>query len=341
MVESPHSCVTMPNRTYQAYVRSEIKKIAKLVGFAGNRLGELEIIVAELTSNLVKHTTGGGEILIKKIKDETEYTGIELICIDSGPGMSVPLKMMQDGISTTKTLGQGLGAIKRLSDEFDLYTLKGWGTIVLSRLFLVKPAVVNTKKIDVKVLMVSKPGEIACGDRWDVILKGSVLKFIIADGLGHGIHAQEASVKAIESFRANQKMAPDDALIAIDAAIRKTRGAVINITQVDFSTCEMTYCGVGNISSKVVSGKTKSFISYNGIIGHSIPNTMNNHVYKWEKQDVLVLHSDGINTRWDIQKYPQILFCDGSIVAAALYKDNKRGNDDVTIGVIRQKHSSV
>ncbi|MDN3657244.1 SpoIIE family protein phosphatase [Ferruginibacter paludis] len=338
MVESPHISLTMPNRSYQSFVRSEIKKIAKQVGFAGSRLGELEIVVAELTSNLVKHTTGGGELLVKKIEDATGFTGIELICIDSGPGMRLPVKMMLDGVSTTKTPGQGLGAIKRLSDEFDLYTLKGWGTIVLARLFLVKPLAVKQKKTVAKVIMISKPGETACGDRWDVIAKGNLLKFIIADGLGHGIHAEEASVEAIKTFRINQKMAPDEALIAIHAAIRKTRGAVINITHVDTGAGELTYCGVGNISSKVVSARNKSFISYNGIIGHSIPNTMNNHVYKWEKQDTLIMHSDGINTRWDIQKYPQVQYYDGTILAAALYKDNKRGNDDITIAVIRQNN---
>lgn len=294
MVESPHISITMPNRSYQAYVRSEIKKIARQIGFAGNNLAQLEIIVAELTTNLVKHATGGGEILVRKIKCENELTGIELICLDAGPGMSSPLKMMQDGISTTKTLGQGLGAIMRLSDEFDLYTLKGWGTIVLSRLFLVKPIAIAEKKIDVQVIMISKPGETACGDRWDVIFKGNVLKFIIVDGLGHGIHAQDASTEAIESFRNYQHMEPNEALIAIHAAIRKTRGAVINITCIDFGAGAMSYCGVGNISSRVVSGKNKSFISYVGIVGHTMPSAINNHVYQWEKQDVLVIHSDGI-----------------------------------------------
>ena len=43
--------------------------------------------------------------------------------------------MMQDGMSTTNTMGHGLGSIKRLSDTFELYSQPGWGTIILSRIY--------------------------------------------------------------------------------------------------------------------------------------------------------------------------------------------------------------
>jgi anti-sigma regulatory factor (Ser/Thr protein kinase) len=77
--------------------------------FSGHRLGELELIIAEITSNLVKHATKGGMILARIIQDEGG--GMELIAIDNGPGMLMPAKMMEDGQSTKRTLGQGLGAV--------------------------------------------------------------------------------------------------------------------------------------------------------------------------------------------------------------------------------------
>jgi len=339
MAEPLHHLIKIPNRTYQSFARSEIKKLAKEAGFTGSILGEVEIIAAEFTSNLSKHTTEGGEILVKKLMSNNVSIGIEFLCIDNGPGISSPTKMMEDGISTTKTLGQGLGAIQRISDEFQIYSQKDWGTVILSRKFLDKKVTGKLRWVQLNVIAVPKNGEIVSGDSWGYVLKGSHFKFIIADGLGHGFNAAVAASEAIKSFRIHHTLHPDETLRRIHQDIKKTRGAVINITHIDFNQDLMTYCGVGNISAKLISlpVRNKSFVSYNGIIGHSTPTSIANHSYKWEENDILLFHSDGLKSRWDINKYPSIQKYDGSIIAAALYKDHLRGNDDVTIVVIRSK----
>ena len=130
MADLPHSKYSLPDRSYQGLVRSELKKLAETAGFHGHRLGETEIVIAEITSNLVKHAAKGGDILARVINSPSR--GIEFIAIDDGPGMLKPLKMMEDGLSTSNTLGQGLGAIRRLSNEFDLYSIPRWGTILYS-----------------------------------------------------------------------------------------------------------------------------------------------------------------------------------------------------------------
>ena len=336
MANTPHTFISIPNRTYQAIARAEIKKIANTVGFSPNRLAEIEIIVAEITSNLVKHTKSGGEIFVKTISDDNP--GIELISIDAGPGMESVFKMMQDGVSSTNTMGQGLGAIKRLSDEFDIYSLKDWGTILVSRIYVNPPAIQKKKPVEVRVLMVSKEGESFCGDNYHCsINKANQLKFILSDGLGHGKEAALAANGSIQSFLENPVPPPNEQIKRIHAAVKTTRGAVINLSYVDFTNKQIMYCGVGNISSKIFSaGKNRNCISYNGIVGHSIPHTLKNHVMQWSKTDILILHSDGLSTRWELQKYPMITRHDYSIIAAALYKDHCRKNDDVTIAVIGQ-----
>lgn len=335
MVNEPHVHIELPDRTYQAMARSAVKKIAVEIGFEKNRLAQFEIITAEITSNLSKHTKSGGQLLVKKLADK-ENPGIEIISIDAGPGMEIPKKMLEDGVSTSRTLGQGLGAIKRLSDEFDLYSIKDWGTILLSRFYLKVPQKKKQDIVDCKIVMLSKDKEKVCGDGWDAIIKGSKVKFIIADGLGHGAGAHEATQQAIESFRKHSKLQPDELLREIHTDIKKTRGAVINISYIDFKNKQIAYSGVGNISSKIISySKTKSCVSYNGIVGHTIPNSLNTHTYPYELSDMLILNSDGISGRWDIQKYPFITKHDGSIIAAALYKDFTRKTDDVSVAVIR------
>jgi anti-sigma regulatory factor (Ser/Thr protein kinase) len=123
MADYQHRLFALPDRTYQGLVRSELRKLAESAGFKGHRLGEVEIIIAEITSNLVKYAQKKPFILARVIQDEGG--GIELIAIDQGPGMRMPAKMMEDGLSTQNTLGQGLGAIRRLSHVFDLYSMAG------------------------------------------------------------------------------------------------------------------------------------------------------------------------------------------------------------------------
>lgn len=336
MVNAPHKSIVMPNRTYQAMARAEIKKIAQSIGFAGHRLGELEIVIAEITSNLSKHAANGGQLLVKEINDG-KSSGIEIISIDNGPGIAVPGKMLEDGISTSNTLGQGLGAIRRLSDEFDFYSRKEWGTILLSRVFIKKTqGYTRPRSIDVKVVMVAKSGEEDCGDNWTAVRKGHLLKFALLDGLGHGHEASLAAQKGIESFHEKSQGLPNEQLKDIHTHIKKTRGAVIGIAHIDVHNRQMLYSGVGNIAGKLLSvARSRPCMSYNGIVGHTIPGTINNYVFVWEKNDMLILHSDGLSGRWDLQKYPQITKHDGSIIAAALFKDYNRGTDDVTAAVIR------
>jgi anti-sigma regulatory factor (Ser/Thr protein kinase) len=77
MAEPVHTRFHLPDRTYQAIVRADIKKIAESTGFTGYRLGEVEIIIAEITSNLVKHAAKGGTLLVRKI--DGEQAGMEII----------------------------------------------------------------------------------------------------------------------------------------------------------------------------------------------------------------------------------------------------------------------
>src|ERR1700722_9390929 len=184
MDEHLHSKFVLPDRTYQALVRSELRKLCKAAGFTGHRLGETEIVIAEITSNLVKHAEKGGEILARVFV--RPVPGIEFIAIDRGPGMSKPGKMMEDGSSTTNTLGQGLGAIRRLSDVFDLYSLPAWGTVLFSRCYVNRNAILSLDRADINGISVCKTNETLCGDQWWAESAGKKCRLAMIEGLGHG-----------------------------------------------------------------------------------------------------------------------------------------------------------
>ncbi|WP_026464034.1 ATP-binding SpoIIE family protein phosphatase [Adhaeribacter aquaticus] len=335
----PHVSFTLTDRSFQNIVKRDIAKLAEGLGFKESEVGKINLIISEMASNLIKHEAVNGEILVKPIGEKA--SGLEIICIDQGPGMSDPQRMLEDGVSTVGTHGEGLGAIKRISDEFDLYSSRGVGTVVLSRIYKSrqKPKAGKIKRFDIGVVMVPKTGETDCGDGWAMYESINTCYLLVADGLGHGEFAQQASQGAVETFLQQTNQTPSSLIRSLHASIKRTRGAVANVALIDLKDQTLTYCGIGNIAGRFFSGAdgTKSIISYNGILGHNIPNTINNHQIPWSNQGLLVVHSDGLKSKWDLARYKDLQRHDTSVIAALLYKDFKRGTDDTLVLVGRTR----
>jgi len=337
MDNAPHVRFLATDRSFLAYLKKGISQIAFQIGFPVQRLNEIDLIVAEMGSNLIKHA-GGGEILVRHFQT-TDNAGIELISIDNGPGMVDPGRMMQDGISTAGTLGHGLGSINRLADFTQLYSLRGWGTIVLARIYK-KPLVESRSEqnFDYRSVIVAKPGETVCGDGCYVKLTASHIKLFLGDGLGHGPEANLAVQTAINAFRLCADHNPVAIIRHLHRSVNKTRGLVGAVVVYDTQNKQWNWCGVGNISTRISGSlRTKNFLSYNGIIGMNLPNSMNDHTLPFEQGQLLLMGSDGLQSRWDIAKYTSIHRYDLSILAAAIYKDFARQTDDTSIFIGRVK----
>lgn len=335
----PHKRFVVTDRSYHNILKRDITRMAEGLGFNQTEVGKVNIIVSEMASNLIKHGAISGEFLVKPVG--TAHNGLEIICLDQGPGMSDPHSMLQDGVSTAGTHGQGLGAIKRLAQEFDLFSAPGVGTIVLARVYSTsyKPAAAISAKFDVGVVLVPKLGETHCGDGGAFYAHNDSGKFLVADGLGHGEFAQQASQRAAAEFKQNLAFGPADIIKALHTPMKNTRGAVVNVTGINLKNQVLSYCGVGNIAGRLITpaDPVKSLISYNGIVGHNIPGSLNNHQIPWPQNCLLVMHSDGIKSKWDISRYRELFRQDTSLVAAMIYKYFNRGSDDSLVLVCRTR----
>jgi hypothetical protein len=150
--------------------------------------------------------------------------------------------------------------------------------------------------------------------------------------LGHGEDAQTAAREAIQTFRMHADQPPAQLLAIIHDSIRKSRGAVGAVARIDLKTNRLSFTGIGNIAGKIFSGEgVKNLLSYNGILGHNRPATINDHLFAWSDASLLILHSDGLKSRWDISRYPDLRKHDPSITAAVLYRDYGRRTDDTLI----------
>lgn len=326
-----HVSLRADDRSYFAILKKEIHALAVATGFNENKVGEVDIIVAELVSNLVKHA-GGGQLFVKLV-EENGLKGIEIISMDNGRGMADVSRMVTDGFSTKNTLGHGLGAIKRLSSLFQVYSQKDWGTVILVRVFEEDlPHFRRPPKVEVKGMVLPKPGEAECGDGYCAIVTSDYVRLFLGDGLGHGAEAAKAVDRAMEAFEACTENDPVDIIRYIDKCVKKTRGLVATVALFDLKQSKWKVCGIGNIATKINSPMlSKGYMAYNGIVGLNLPRTLNAQEIDYEKGQHLIMCSDGLKSRWDTTRYPTILRYDLSVLSASLVKDFARNTDDLSV----------
>ncbi len=333
MVNKNYTRYEASDRSYYAQLRKGVHKQAVQSDFPEVKVAHLDIIVAEITSNFDKYTNGGEVLCAVQGLGNDQY--MELIAIDNGPGFNDLQHMMTDGVSSGSTLGHGLGSIKRLSDFFSIYSVKGWGTVLVSRVYKTDARTEN-RRIVVRGIVVPKPTEKVSGDGFIYKFSERYFKLFLMDGLGHGPDANKAVEEGFGIFKLCPSHDPAEIIRYLHPPLKKTRGGVGTVLVYDGLSDDYAILGVGNISSKIVSStEVKNVMPYNGIIGHNIPNTMTSHQISAKEYKLIVMCSDGIKTRWDISKYPHILRYDPIILAAAIYKDFARHTDDMSVVVIK------
>lgn len=298
------------------------------LGFDETKLGRVSIVVNELCTNILKHAVRGVIIVV------SNKESISILAIDKGQGIINVSESLRDGVSTKGTAGTGLGAITRLSDRFDLYTQPEKGTVVLAA-FDVSPR--KEKNYSVGGFSLPMKNEIVSGDSWtckpDPI--NNLLRILVADGLGHGIFAHEASRAAVEEFERYSHENPLIAVSNIHRCLKSSRGAAVGVAYIEFGTESLIYCGLGNISAQLVSAKKKkNLMTYNGTAGLVLRKT-NAIPYSMASENTLIMHSDGLSTQWNPAEYSGLIQKDPLIIAGVIFRDAERGTDDVCIVVVK------
>jgi hypothetical protein len=81
-------------------------------------------------------------------------------------------------------------------------------------------------------------------------------------------------------------------------------------------------------------------VSQNGTVGHAV-RKIQEFEYAWAEDASLILHSDGLATRWDLDRYPGLSARNPGLVAGLLYRDHRRDRDDVTVIVATRGKTST
>lgn len=344
MLEVPcHCAIDLREVSQVGEARRAAVNVAEHLGFNEVATGRVALVATELGTNLVRHAQGG-KMLLGVVEGVDGQKVVELLSLDHGPGMANVQACMVDGYSTGGTPGLGLGAVKRLSSEFDVFSSVPGGTVIMSRVAAARAGhgsaqLPPTGQADFLqgAIALAAPGEIVCGDAWAVVQEGARAAVIVADGLGHGPQARAASNAAVAVFSNAPFDSPSQVIERMHGALRPTRGAALLIAQLDMANNQLNFSGAGNISGRLISGVSdKSLASQHGTVGIQIRH-LHDIQQDWPPHALLVLHSDGVTTRWDLDHVQGILQHHPTVVAAWLLRDHCRSRDDATVVILKRQ----
>ncbi len=307
--------------------------IAQQQGFGEVDVGRVALVITELATNLIKHA-GGGEILVGPF-DQDGAAGVEIIALDKGRGMANVQACLTDGYSSAGTAGRGLGAVVRQSNFVDVASWLGVGTAILAR---VEPKGANGAATQpvfrFGAVSVAKAGEEVCGDSWAIDQDGDVATLLVADGLGHGQEAAEASVQAVRLFHRFHGHQVPTLLDYIHGGLRATRGAAVSIARCDPRAKQVRFAGIGNVVGALASrNEFRRMVSMPGTAGYNV-RKIQSFDYPFSG-GLIILCSDGLSTNWTLDRYPNLAASHATLIAAILYRDFARRRDDATVLVAK------
>ncbi|EHR52660.1 anti-sigma regulatory factor (Ser/Thr protein kinase) [Saccharomonospora marina XMU15] len=306
--------------------RQQTGVLAREAGLSERDVERVAIAATELAGNLVKYAVDG---LLMAIGRPGAF---DLIATDRGPGLRHVEDSMRDGYSTSGTLGIGLGGVRRMADEFDIFSRYGEGTVVLARWLVgLRPPL----GVRPGVAMFTALGETVCGDSWVVAERDGITTVAVSDGLGHGPEAAVASAAATAHVSADPTASPSELIAAMDADGTARRGATVAVAQFHPARSTMLFCGVGNTTVRLFSprGDHETLVSVPGIVGRRQRrgSRVQPLTRPWSDGNWLIMHTDGVSERWGDEELSGAFDRDPATVAGWLLGRHVRRRDDACV----------
>lgn len=327
------AAITLSDQSGVGDARRQAIHMSKLLGLSEKRQADAALVVTEAATNILKYA-GSGKVLLRSCA-AADAAGLEILALDKGPGIADLSMAKSDGYSTGGSLGAGLGTILRHSAAFDIYSLPDAGTALVSQI-MPDNRPVPAPPFVVGSLSTPKPGQEVCGDAWATRSVGGRLWVTLLDGLGHGPLAAEAARGAIMGFNGGRiDDTPSDVLKRAHETAKSTRGAVMAVAMFDANNATMQFAGIGNIVAIVAGGgETEHLLSMDGTVGYNM-RVVRQTDSVWRLGRVFIATTDGLSTRWNLNKHPGLMLKHPSLIAAVLHRDFSRDSDDASIIVVK------
>jgi anti-sigma regulatory factor (Ser/Thr protein kinase) len=309
-------------------VLAEVRRLGAAQGLPVERFEALASASSELGHNQLAHGFRGSMAVLPI--ERGGVRGVEVVAVDTGRGIADPTAALAGRLRVTgASLGIGLSAAYRLSDEMDFDVRVNEGTYVAARKFA-SPLPRN------EVAIFGRPiaGERESGDEAGFVHGDETLLVGVADGLGHGSEARVASARALAALRAHGDGELPALLTTCHEELQGTRGAVMAVARVDRRGREITHTAAGNISSHLYRpGHARRFVSSSRVLGARGTPAGRFVVEReaLEPRTLLVMFSDGISARADLAADPELLRQPPLVIAHQTLVRHGRVTDDAIV----------
>ncbi|BCL24816.1 hypothetical protein GCM10017668_66590 [Streptomyces tuirus] len=177
------------------------------------------------------------------------------------------------------------------------------------------------------------------GDAWAWVRAGDRVTLLLADGLGHGPEAARASSAAVAALYRWAHLSPAESLGRLHDALKGTRGAAVAMAQLDLSAGRLRFAGIGNVGARLhTAGTWHHLLSRPGIVGVHRPATLREEEADWTDDPLLILHTDGLPSRWTPPSGPGLPAADPAVTAAVTIRDASSPalpvRDDTAVAVL-------
>jgi len=182
-------------------------------------------------------------------------------------------------------------------------------------------------------------GMSANGDAFLVDERNGKILLAVIDGLGHGEEAWMVSTKAKDYVLKNCTKDVEQLILDLHAYLHMTRGVVVAITKIDRTTNRLFFCGIGNIEARIIGEPPMHPASLEGIVGMSLRKAKK-FEYQYNSLKAVILHSDGISSRFDLSDYPTLYEQPQKVSEQIIAKWGKEHDDATIIIAVEGDHDN-
>ena len=179
-------------------------------------------------------------------------------------------------------------------------------------------------------------GQTVGGDTALALERDGGLFLAIADVLGHGPDAHVVACAVDECLRTHASHDLLDTLARLDARLRGTLGAAAGLCFVDLVAGALRYVGIGNTAARRFGAAGTRLVSREGIVGQRM-RTPREQSLRLGPGDLVMLYTDGVSDRFELDDYPGVLVEDPATVASVVVERFGKRHDDATCLAFRYR----
>ena len=124
-------CVPIRADTDILAARQAGRHVASSLAFSPSDLTVIAAAISEVARNILVYAAHG-EVQLGVV-EQNGRRGVSVVARDEGPGIADITLALQDGFSTSGSLGLGLPGARRLMDDFMIQSEMGRGTVITMR----------------------------------------------------------------------------------------------------------------------------------------------------------------------------------------------------------------